>query len=127
MNPYVNWSSYDEFDWHGYDWILVDGPGPMMTRGEVMGKEWETMADLPNGDVINLLPKMNPGTIVYVDKRKLTTILYNRHLGNYLEKLEEDKGYAIYKRTDKQLNSDFSNYENQDVSRDNLIKGKYFD
>ena len=127
VNPFISWSMFSDFDWHGYDWITVDAPGPFLTKLNIGGKYWETMADLPNGDVINLLPKMSPGTIVYVDKRKHTTRLYNRHLGNYLEKLEEDADYTLYKRTDKQLNSDFSNYENQDRSRDNLIKGKYFE
>ena len=127
VNPFVSWSMFSDFDWHGYDFILVDAPSGWITKLNINGKYWETMADLPNGDVINLLPKMSPGTIVYVDGRKPTTRLYNRHLGNYLEKLEEDTGYAIYRRTNKQLNSDFSNYENQDVSRDNLIRGKYFD
>jgi len=127
VNPHVNWSSYDEFDWHGFDFILVDGPGAWMTKVEIEGKEWPTMAELPNGDVLNLLPKMAEGTIVYIDGRKPTRSLYNRHLGNYLEYIDGDATYSIFRRTDKQLNPDFSNYENQDVSRDNLTKGKYFD
>src|SRR3990167_9445716 len=127
VNPFITWSMFNDFDWHGYDFILVDAPSPWITKLNINGKYWETMADLPNGDVINLLPKMSPGTIVYVDGRKPTTRLFTRHLGNYLEKIEEDTHYAIYKRTDKQLNSDFSNYENQDRSKDNLTKGKYFE
>ena len=126
INPYVSWSSYEEFDWHGYDFCLVDGPGPWMTKVEVGGQEWETMAELPNGDVLNLLPKMSEGTIVYVDGRKIATSLYNRHLGNYLEYLEGDREYAIFRRTSKQLNQDYSNYENQDVSKDLLTKKGYF-
>ena len=128
VNPYVSWSCFEEFDVlkGGYDFILVDGPGPWMTKVEVGGKEWQTMAELPNGDVLNLLPKMSEGTIVYVDGRKMATSLYNRHLGNYLEYLEGDREYAIYRRTGKQLNQDYSNYENQDVSKDILTKKGYF-
>lgn len=128
VNPFVSWSMYDEFDLlkGGYDFILVDGPGPWLTSLNVGGKYWPTMAELPNGDVLNLLPKMAEGTIVYVDGRKIATSLYNRHLGNYLEYLEGNREYAIYKRTGKQLNADFSNYENQDVSKDLLTKKGYF-
>ena len=124
VNPFITWSMFNDFDWHGYDFILVDGPGPFKAR--VDGK-WDTLADLPNGDIINLLPKMAEGTIIYVDGRKPTTRLYNRHLGNYLERLEEDADYTLYKRTSKQLNSDFSNYENQDTKLDLLTKEHYFD
>jgi len=124
VNPFITWSMFNDFDWHDYDFILVDGSGPFKAR--VDGR-WDTLADLPNGDVINLLPKMAEGTIVYVDGRKPTTRLYNRHLGNYLELLEEDVTYTIYRRTDKQLNSDFSNYENQDTKLDLLTKEHYFD
>src|SRR3990167_2785857 len=85
VNPFITWSMFNDFDWHDYDFILVDGSGPFKAR--VDGR-WDTLADLPNGDVINLLPKMAEGTIVYVDGRKPTTRLYNRHLGNYLELLE---------------------------------------
>lgn len=127
VNPYVSWSMYDEFDWHDYDFILVDGCGPFKTKTEVMGKKWETLAELPNGDVLNLLPKLAEGTIVYIDGRKPTKNLYYRHLGNYLEYVESSADYSIFRRTNKQLNADFSNYENMDKSLDNLTKGNYFE
>ncbi|MEK7112729.1 MAG: hypothetical protein AAB875_05375 [Patescibacteria group bacterium] len=127
VNPLVQWSMYKEFDWIDYDFILVDGPGGWKTNVTLMGKSWPTFAELPNGDLINLLPKMKEGTMVYVDRRKHATILYNRHLQNYLEHIEEDRNYAIYRRNGKQLNADFSNYENSDTSIESLTKGKYFE
>ena len=126
VNPFVNWSMFKDFDWHNYDFILVDGPGPWLTTVNLGGKAWKTLAELPNADIINLLPKMNPGTIVYVDRRKHATILYDRHLGNYLEKLEDSKYHAIYRRTDKTLKDDFSDYENLDKSLESLNKLNYF-
>ena len=127
VNPLIHWSLYNDFDWHNYDFILIDGPGPWKTRVNIEGKYWPTLAELPNGDVINLLPKMAEGTIIYVDGRKQATILYNRHLQNYLELLEEARGYAIYRRNGKTLKADFSDYENSDTALINLTKGSYFE
>ena len=116
VNPLVNWSSYDEFDWHDYDFILVDGPSGFHTKVQIGDKVWSTFADPPNGDIINLLPLMKEGTIIYVDGRKVSTRLYNRHLQNYLERIEGDKTYEIYRRNSVQLNSDFSNFINDDTT-----------
>ena len=126
VNPLVQWSMYKEFDWIDYDFILVDGPCGWKTKVKVGDKYWDTFAELPNGDIINLLPKMREGTIIYVDGRKHATILYNRHLQNYLEHVEEDRGYAVYRRNGKQLNNDFSNYENSDTAVISLAKGGFF-
>jgi hypothetical protein len=127
VNPLVHFSMFNDFDWHNYDFIFVDGPSPVKTKVNVGGKYWETLADLPNGDIINLLPKMAEGTIIYVDGRKHSTQLYNRHLGAYLERIEGDKTYEIYKRNGKPLKADFSDYENMDTSLINLTRGKYFE
>lgn len=137
VNPFIHWSMYNDFDWIDYDFILVDGPGPLLTKVKLGDKYWETLAELPNGDLINILPRLKPGAIVYVDRRKMATILYNRHLctfydndkevwEGYLEKLEDEPRFAIYRRTDKKLNQDFSNYEDFDTSIYNLDKGGYF-
>ena len=133
INPFMMWSIYGDYDWIDYDFIFVDGPGPFTVN--VQGNQ--VLAEQPNGDILFLLHKMKPGTIIYVDKRKHATILYDRHLCStyngeeliqkgYLEKLETSPKHTVYQRTDLPLREDFSDFVNMDHSLYELKKGGYF-
>jgi len=89
VNPFINFMGYQDYDWREYDFIIIDGPGPLLaTRTDAEGVTWKTLAELPGGDLITLLPKMKEGTIVYIDGRMMMTHLFLRHLQHYLEVVE---------------------------------------
>lgn len=129
INPLVYWSGFGEFDWKHYDFVLIDGPGPFLTqiKEKETGEIWETLAELPNGDIIFFLPLMKEDTIVYVDKRKINVLLYDRHFSHYLDKIDSGPKHTIYKRTAKKLSKDLSDFENSDLAFNELKKHGYFD
>ena len=144
INPFVQWSLFSDYDWIDYDFIFVDGPGPFMQKVKSPnGEIWEVLAAERSGDILFLLHMMKPNTIIYVDKRKVSTLLYDRHLCSvykrdedgkmgerihlgYLEKLEGSPLHAIYRRTEKPLDPEFKTFENSDTVLHELTKGDYF-
>lgn len=129
VNPFQHWLAYDDYDWRNPDFIFVDGPGPIMTEkmNPKTGEIWKCLADLPGADVIYLLPRMKEGTIVYIDHRKLMVMVYRRHLGHYLELVEDTKEYTVFKRNAVPLQNDLSDFVNKDTAYQNLLKNGYFD
>lgn len=142
VNPFVNFLAYGaRYDWQDYDFILIDGPGPIMAKVKNPEKEevWETLAELPGGDLIFMLPKMKPGTLIYIDKRQSMVHLFIRHLSRYLsveepltqiedQKLWDSKrGYIIFKRNEESLREDFSDLKNSDLVYRQLQYSGYFD
>ena len=83
IDPFRGWSAYLNFPWVNWDFVVVDGPGPFMIS--VKGEQY--CVDLPNGDIIILMARLQAGAKVYVDKRKETVNLYKRFLGWYLDLL----------------------------------------
>ena len=129
VNPFVYFIGYKTpYDWRNYDFIYVDGPGPFKTliNHPETKQKWETLADLPNGDVMMFLHRMNEGTLVYIDKRQLTVHLYKRHLSHYLEVIEEDKEHTIFRRNDRPLKPDFVEFMNSDLSLGKYKELNYF-
>ena len=129
INPFQYWMGYGEYDWIPYDFIIVDGCGPIMVnvKNEEKNEVWRVLAELPGCDVLFCLDKMLPGTIVYADKRKLMTHLWDRHLALYLEKIESSRLHTVYKRTERPLKPDFEDFLNSDTSYAALLRGGYFD
>ena len=129
FNPFTYLMGYiTPYDWQNYDFIYVDGPGPFKTfRTHPETKQsWETLVELPCGDVLMFLHLINEGTLIYFDKRHLTTHLYKRHLAHYLEIVEESPEHTIFRRNDRPLKSDFSDFMNSDLYLGVLKEGKYF-
>ena len=132
VNPFINFLAYSTpYDWRNYDFILIDGPGPLMAKRKdnKTNKIWKCLAELPGGDLIFLLSKMQEGTMVYIDKRQVMVNLYRRHLSAYLDLVEKNKDeiiYTLFRRNDKQLNDDLSNFENSDLAYRELRFGGYF-
>lgn len=129
VNPWINFQAYiTPYDWKDYDFIYIDGPGPFIaykTDPETQEK-WESLVELPGGDLILLLNRMNEGTIVYVDGRKQMVSLYKRHLSHYLELLEETMDHTIFRRNARMLKPDFSDFMNSDTYLKVLKDNKYF-
>lgn len=122
ISPFQMWSCYDQIPWSKWDFIIIDGPGPFLA--EVGGENH--LAELPNGDLIWLLPKIVPGTKIFVQGRKDACKLYKRFLGWYLDVLIENEDYCLFERTKEQLNEDLSNFSNSDISRSKLMDQGYF-
>lgn len=130
VSPFVHFLAYHTpFDWRNYDFIFVDGPGPIMAKmkNPDNGEVWEVLAELPGADVILLLPRMNEGTIVYIDKRKQMVMLYKRHLAHYLELVDDARGYTIFRRNAKPLKLDLSDFQNSDSTYMDLKSNGYFE
>lgn len=132
VNPFQDVMVYTPYDWRDYDFIFIDGPGPMMvtTKHPVTKQSFKVLAELPGGDLINLLPKIKEGAIIYVDKRQIMCNLFIRHFSNYLDIVERNKDgviYTVFKRNGKSLKADLSDFENSDLSYDSLQKGGYFE
>lgn len=118
IDPFRHWSSYLPYPWIKWDFIVIDGPGPFIYN--------DNLVDLPNGDLITLLPKMFPSTKVLVQQRNEARRLYKRFLGWYLDILEETPEYTLYQRTNVQLNEDLADFTNSDRSRGRLAELGYF-
>lgn len=116
---------YDRID---YDFIYIDGPGPFKTiRTDPETKEsWECLADLPGGDIIDFLHRTKPGAIFYLDGRKFARNLYKRHLMHYLDLILEDEYRTIFKRNQRLLNPDLSDFMNSDLLLKVLKDNNYF-
>lgn len=126
INPFVYWSIYNEYAWIDYDFIFIDGPGPFIAKVPHKDREMSVLAELPGGDVIFLLHNMRGGTIVYVDQRIYQTLLYQRHLSEYLKIVEVGDRYTMFQRTNKALAEDFSDFVNNDKTYNALRIGGYF-
>ena len=128
VNPFISFMAYSTpYDWRQYDFIYVDGPGPFMTnRTTKEGQTWETLADLPLGDIINMLNLLNEGTIIYLKRKNLTIKLYQRHLSHYLETVEQTPGYTIFRRNDRPIKPDLSDFMNSDLYIKVLKDNGYF-
>lgn len=118
VDPYRYWSGFMPFPWIKWDLVVIDGPGPFLVG--------DNLVDLPNGDLINLLPKLAPKTKIIVERRNEARKLYKRFLGWYLDILEENSTYTLYERTNEVLNEDFSNFTNSDRVRGRLEELGYF-
>lgn len=129
ISPWQYWLSYTAFDWRNPDFILIDGPGPMLGKAtDDEGQAWSGLAELPGGDIFNMLPLMKEGTIIYIDKRKYMVLLIKRFLSQYLEIMEEDKtGHIIFKRNKKQIPKDSVEFKYRDKSFHTLMHYNYFD
>lgn len=129
VNPYVSFSAYvSPFDRMNYDFIFIDGPGPFKALSkDHNGETWEVLADLPGGDLIDLLSKSNEGTIFYIDGRKQMVNLYLRHLLHYLEVIENGPKHTIFKRNERPLSPDLFDFMNSDMTFKYLKDNKYFD
>lgn len=129
VNPFIHFSAYSTpYDWRNYDFIYVDGPGPFMAkRTNPDDKQvWECLNDLPGGDIINLLFRLNEGTIIYFNKRVNTVRLYQRHLSHYLETVEANNDWAIFRRNNRPLKPDYSDFMNSDLYLKILKDNNYF-
>lgn len=130
VNPFVNWLIYSgEHDWLDYDFILIDGPGPIMVglKNPDTNEVWKVLAELPGADLIFLLPKIKEGTIIYIDHRSFMIHLFIRHLSYYLEVLESTKEHTIFRRTKELLKEDLSDLKNSDMSYQALLRHGYFE
>lgn len=118
IDPFRYWSCYVDIPWSEYNFIVIDGPGPFILK--------DSLADLPNGDIIWMLSKMTPGTKIFLQGRLDTRKLYKRFLGWYLDVTEESNDYCLFERSKEQLNEDLSNFKNSDITRGFLIERGYF-
>ncbi len=118
VDPFRSWSAFVAFQWNFPDLIVVDGPGPFMLKGDLV--------NLPNGDIINFLWVMKPGTKIYVDGRKEAVALYKRFLQWYLDILEESDDHILFERNNRQLAEDLSDFRNSDTVRGDLEALGYF-
>ena len=129
VNPFIHFMAYKTpYDWQDYDFIYVDGPGPFRSwRIHPETKQrWETLVDLPCGDVMLILHRINEGTLIYFDKRHLTTHLYKRHLMHYLELVEETPEHTVFRRNDRPLKPEFQEFMNSDRNLGILKDNRYF-
>lgn len=119
VNPFVYFMAYHTpYDWRDYDFIYVDGPGPFKTFANhpETKQSWEVFADLPCGDILMLLNRINEGTYVFIDKRHLTVHYLQRHCLHYLDLVEQTKDYTIFKRNSRLLKMDFVEFMNSDLT-----------
>ena len=123
IDPFRGWSAYLNFPWVNWDFIMIDGPSPFM----IAHKGVQHLVDLPNGDIICLLARLQAGAKVYVDGRKDTVNLYKRFLGWYLDLVEEDDYYALFERTKEKIEEDLSDFKNSDMVRGKLEELGYFE
>lgn len=122
IDPFRFWSVFIELPWAKWDLIIIDGPGPFMLK--------DTLVDLPNGDIIWMLPKIAPGTKILIQGRREARNLYKRYLAWYLDVVEEDgyvDDYCLFERTNLSLNDDLSDFRNSDMIRGKLMESRYFE
>ena len=120
FSRYVYFSIYKNLPVHlgPFDFVLVDGPDYWLENGQLV--------NLPNGDLLKLMPHLKPGCKIYVDGRKQAVALYKRFLGNYITPLRENSAYALFERNNKPLD-DFKNFEIKDTTLEWVKKTSYFE
>ena len=91
--PYRYFSSFTKLPEAEWDLIVVDGPGPFMSKTDLV--------KLPNGDVFNIFHKLKTGCLIYVDQRMETVFLMERYFYPYFDVIEdrhEGNTYHLFQR-----------------------------
>lgn len=101
-----------------FDFIFIDGPGFWVEDGQLV--------DLPNGDIVRILPRLAPGCTIYIDGRKRAVAIYKRYLSPYLKLIYEEPRdkYTIFERTQKPIR-DLSELKIHDQQLEDLKKTSY--
>ncbi|MBI2055928.1 MAG: hypothetical protein HYT37_00925 [Candidatus Sungbacteria bacterium] len=97
ISPYQFFSGYKTLPIQDspFDFVIIDGPGYWLENNQLV--------KLPNGDIINLLPRLAAGCKIYIDGRKQAVGIYKRFLRPYLSLIKENKQYALFERTSTRL------------------------
>lgn len=120
--PFHGWSAYADFMWVDWDLFIIDGPGPFL----IAQKLKSYLVDLPNGDIITLLPRMKAGAKIFIQGRKEAVVLYERFFWNYIRIIENTEHYTIFQRTNKTLDKELADFENSDMTYQKLLKAGYW-
>lgn len=115
--PYRYFSGFRELPGGRYDFLLIDGPSYWIENGELVNT-----AEVANGDFMHVLNNLDYGALVYVDGRENTRKTIHRFFNKFLELLEEDKDYAVFKRNDRKYKEELV----EDKQLEKLKKQGYF-